>query len=95
MNFRPSLALGRVRERTMMMSSITNSAGIPTLLNFSIPPETPPCTITMQMMMNRIVKTTQPSGVVSILPNTSPPVIGTASLPKLSFVMFSATYCRQ
>ena len=95
MNFRPSEALGRVRERTMMISSITNSAGIPTLLNFSIPPETPPCTMTMQITMNRIVKNTQPSGVVSIAPKISPPDIATASLPKLSFVMFSAMYCRQ
>ena len=51
--------------------------------------------MTMQMMMNRMVKTTQPSGVVSIAPKTSPPLMATASLPKLSFVMFSAMYCRQ
>ncbi len=95
MNFRPSTALGSVSARTMMMSSITNRAGMPILLNFSMPPETPPCTISMQMMMNRAVNTTQPRGVVSMAPNTSPPLMATASLPKLSFVMFSAMYCRQ
>ena len=79
----------------MMMRSITARAGIPTLLNFSIPPETPPCTITMQMTMNSVVKTTQPIGVVSIAPKTSPPLMATASLPKLSLVIFRAMYCRQ
>ena len=42
MNFRPSAAPGRVTERMMMMTSITNRAGMPTLLNFSMPPEMPP-----------------------------------------------------
>ena len=41
MNFRPSIAPGRVRERMMMTTSITNSVGMPTLLNFSMPPEMP------------------------------------------------------
>ena len=37
-----SIAPGMVRERVMMMTSITNRAGIPILLNFSMPPDTPP-----------------------------------------------------
>ena len=41
MNFSPSIASGRVRERMMMITSITNSMGMPTLLNFSMPPEMP------------------------------------------------------
>ena len=95
MNFRPSTAWGSVSARTMMMSSITNSAGMPMLLNFSIPLFTPPCTISMQMMMNRMVNTTQPKGVVSMAPNASPPLSATLSLPKLSLVIFSAMYCMQ
>ena len=35
------MAPGRVRERMMMTTSMTNSAGMPTLLNFSMPPEMP------------------------------------------------------
>ena len=95
MNFRPSAALGRVSERTMITRSITNRAGMPILLNCSMPLETPPCTITMQMMMNSAVNTTQPRGVVSIAPKTSPPLMATAPLPKDSLVMFRAMYCRQ
>ena len=37
----PSEAPGMVRARTSRIMRITNKAGIPTLLNFSIPPSTP------------------------------------------------------
>ena len=51
MNFRPSTALGSVRDRMMMMTSITNRAGMPILLNFSMPESTPPATMKKQITM--------------------------------------------
>ena len=45
--FRPFTAPGRVQARMMQISSITNRAGIPMPQNFSIPPLTPPMTISM------------------------------------------------
>ena len=42
MNFRPSMAPSMDRLLMMMMTSMKNSAGIPTVLNFSMPPEMPP-----------------------------------------------------
>ena len=47
MYFRPFTAPGRVQARIMQISSITNSAGMPTEQTFSIPPLTPPMTMSM------------------------------------------------
>ena len=47
--FRPSAAPGRVQARMMQMSSMMKRAGIPMPQNFSIPPLTPPMTMSMVM----------------------------------------------
>ena len=52
MNARPSAAPGRVTLRTITASIITNSAGIITFEQRSIPPEMPPRTITPVIAMN-------------------------------------------
>ena len=49
MYFRPSTAPSSVQARMMQISSITNSAGIPTEQTFSIPPPIPPMTMIMVM----------------------------------------------
>ena len=49
MYFRPLTAPSSVQARTMQISSITNSAGIPTEQTFSIPPPIPPMTMIMVM----------------------------------------------
>ena len=98
MNFRPSTAPGRDRERMITIISITNRAGIPTLLNFSMPPETPPLTISMQMTRNSRVNTKQPKGLVSMAPKVALPVIALPKMPlrpKLSSARFRDMYCRQ
>ena len=93
MNFRPSTAFGSVRERMMTITSITNSAGMPTLLNFSMPLSTPPCTMTMQRIMKKTVKTTAPKGCVRIAVKAAEPEMAICSPPKLSSERFSAMYC--
>ena len=93
MNFRPSTAPGRDRERMITMMSITNRAGIPTL-----PPETPPLTISMQMTINSRVNTKQPKGLVSMAPKVVPPLMELPKMllrPKLSSARFRDMYCRQ
>ena len=45
--FRPFTAPGRVQERIMQINRATNRAGIPTEQTFSIPPPTPPRTMSM------------------------------------------------
>ena len=98
MNFRPSTAPGRDRERMITTMSITNRAGIPTLLNFSMPPETPPLTISMQMTINTSVNTKQPKGLVSMAPKVVPPLMELPKMllrPKLSSARFRDMYCRQ
>lgn len=98
MYFRPSTAFGSVSERMMTMTSMTNSAGIPILLNFSMPSATPPLTITIQMNKNSAVNTAQPNGLSSIAPNVAPPASGA---PKMSdrlndsSAMFSDIYWMQ
>ena len=47
MYFRPFTAPGRVQARMMQISSITNSAGMPIPQNFSMPPPTPPMTMSI------------------------------------------------
>ena len=47
MYFRPSTAPGSVQARTMQISSMKNSAGMPMPQNFSMPPATPPMTMTI------------------------------------------------
>lgn len=48
----PSTAPGSVQARTIQMSRIPNSAGMPTEQTFSMPPPTPPMTITIVMRTN-------------------------------------------
>ena len=59
MNSRPFVAPGSVFDLIITTRSITNNAGIATVVNFSIPPATPPITIitfnTMNIAMNIIV----------------------------------------
>ena len=96
MNFSPSMALGSVRERTMTISSITAKAGMPILLNFSIPPETPPMTISMQITINSSVKMKHPNGLVSMAPNVAAPEIGAPKISlslKLSSARLRDMYC--
>jgi len=49
MYFRPSTAPSRVQARMMLMISRMNRAGMPTEQTFSMPPPTPPITMTMVM----------------------------------------------
>ena len=66
-NFSPSTAPGRVRARTMTMTSMTNRAGIPTLLKRSMPSLMPPRMIKKQMAMNRNVNSRAMGWSVSML----------------------------
>ena len=50
----------------MMMSSITNRAGMPILLNFSMPPETPPATMKKQIAM-KATSTPMDAGMLVII----------------------------
>ena len=68
MNLRPSPAFGRVQARMMIITSIIARAGIPTLLNFSIPPATPPMFMSQQMSIKSIMTPICPMGLVSIAP---------------------------
>ena len=95
MNLRPSTALGSVTERAMTMTSISASAGMPILLKRSMPPETPPITITMQMTMNSSVKKKHPKGLASIASKVATPVIcclKRSLRPKLSSARFRDMY---
>ena len=76
--FRPFTAPGRVQARMMQISSATNSAGIPTEQTFSIPPPTPPRTMSMVSATKMIRSTNTPSTMPLILPvpptNETPPM---------------------
>ena len=78
----------------MMMTSITNRAGIPMLLNFSMPPEMPPRLMRKQMSRNSSVNITQPKGLVSMEPNRSAPVL-TSAPEKARLLRFRAMYSMQ
>ena len=74
MNFRPSTAPGRVQERMMMTTSITARAGMPMEQNFSIPPDTPPMTMTM-VSSRKMMPNTTPSVWLSMkLSKIAPPL---------------------
>ena len=75
MNFKPSAAPSSVTDRPMMISSMTNSAGMPTLLNFSMPSETPPRTTRMFIRTKISVKMMQPKGLVIMARKESAPVM--------------------
>ena len=90
MYFRPSTAPSSVQARTMQISSITNSAGIPTEQTFSMPPPIPPRTISMVMttkirpkmmaspeLPTKVLNTTSPRDLL-----VSPAAAYTASAPK-------------
>ena len=82
----------------MMTTSITARAGIPTLLNFSMPLSTPPLTISMQITMNSRVNTKQPKGFVSIAPKVALPVMALPKMPlrpKLSSARLRDMYWMQ
>ena len=94
----PSTACGSVTERMMTTMSITNSAGIPILLNFSMPSDTPPLTITMHSPKNSSVNTAQPNGFVSIEPKVVAPSMDAPKMllsPNDSSAMFSDIYWKQ
>ena len=98
MNLRPSAESGRESARAITITSMTNSAGIPILLNFSIPLEMPPLTMTMQMPMKSAVNIPAPKGALSIAVNTAPPPAVPPRLllrSKLSSAMLSAVYWMQ
>ena len=82
----------------MTTMSITNSAGIPTLLNFSIPPETPPLTMSMHRPTNRKVNIAQPNWFSSIAPKVLLPVMAAPNRllrPKPSSAKFRNMYWKQ
>ena len=58
MNSRPPKAPSHVRTLMITITSITNSAGIATVVNFSIPPATPPMMITRLITQNIAVHST-------------------------------------
>ena len=73
MNFRPTPEYFMVRDLIMTITSRTNRAGMPTSLNFSMPPPTPLRLMKKQMSMNSSVTPMPKPGVVSSAPNTSLP----------------------
>jgi hypothetical protein len=94
MNFSPSTAPSMVTERAMMISSITNSAGMPMVLNFSMPPLMPPLTITRQTTRKRMVNIAAPKGFVSMEPNRSLPATTSAPV-KARLERFRDMYSKQ
>ena len=71
-NFSPGPAPGSVQDLTTTMSSMKNSNGIATLQNFSIPPDTPPNTITIVRSRYPVIHATEFPVLVSSPPNCAP-----------------------
>ena len=96
MNFRPSMAPGRVSERRMTMTSMMNRAGMPTLLNFSMPSLMPPRIMRKQMKTKRKVKATEPNWLVSMDSKVAPPDMpAIAATPKARSARFRDIYSMQ
>ena len=62
-----------VSERRMTMTSMMNRAGIPILLNFSMPSLMPPRMMRKQMKMKIKVKATAPNWLTRTASKESPP----------------------
>ena len=93
---RPSPAPGRVTARAITMTSIINRAGIPILLNFSIPSLMPPRMIRKQIKIKRKVKATAPNWLTRTALKVSPPDMpAIAATPKARSARFKDIYSMQ